>query len=114
MSVAPTGGRLSPRRWLIGGGLVFAAVLLHLVGKPFGLTLALWFALALAIGYVSGRWWAVLAAALPWPLGVGIGLAVGRYRYLGDGWQFALLLSVAVGAVGVILGWLMRMVTGPR
>ncbi len=85
--------------------LALGAVVLHTgQGPAFGVALLLWFCAALGIGLVLPRWWALLLAALPWPIGVGIALATGRYAFLGEGWQLAALLSVVTGLSGIALG----------
>lgn len=89
---------------LIAIGLVGAAVILHYGWEPFWPAMVLWFGFALVIGLLLGRWWAILLAAVPWPVGVGIGLATGRYLYLAEAWWAVMLLSMAIGAVGIALG----------
>lgn len=92
-------------RWLVALLLIGGAVALHAgIGVRFWAGLLLWGALALALGAVMQRWTALPLAALPWPLGIGLGLATGRYAFLGDGWQLPALLSLIVGLGGIALG----------
>lgn len=97
----------SRRLWLVGL-LVLLAAGAHYVGDPYGLSLALWFVLAVAIGVILPRWWILGLAVIPWLLGVGVGLATGRYLYLGDGWQAAAIISVVVGMAGMGVGVMAR------
>ena len=53
------------------------------LGVPFWPGLGMWFFLATAIGFVAGRWWALVLAAVPLPLGVGGGRPTGHDAYLG-------------------------------
>lgn len=88
---------------------VLVATILHALGGPLvGMVLVLWLVLALGIGVVLPRWWTFVLAAVPWPAGVGLGLAAGRYAFLGDFWHLAALLSVLTGVVGIGYGWLLR------
>jgi hypothetical protein len=84
--------------------LVLAATMLHSIGGPLQGGLVLWFAMALGIGLVLGRWWALLLAAIPWPLGVGVGLGTGRYAFLGEAWQGVAAVSMLTGLAGIALG----------
>ena len=90
--------------------LLLGAVTAHYTGGSFWVGVVLWFALASAIGLVLGRWWALLLAAVPWPVGVGLGLATGRYLFLGEAWQFTALISVEAGLIGIALGVVVRRV----
>ncbi len=64
----------------------------------------IWFLLAAGIGALVRSPWGILLMAVPWPLGVGLGLLTGQYAFLGDGWQGVAVLSVLVGVGGAILG----------
>ncbi len=90
--------------------LLLGAAAAHYIGGSFWVGVALWFELAFAIGLVLARRWALLLAAVPWPVGVGLGLATGRYLFLGEAWQFAALISVGVGLIGIALGIVVRRV----
>ena len=90
--------------------LLLGAAAAHYVGGLFWVDVVLWFELAFAIGLVLARWWALLLAAVPWPVGVGLGLATGRILFLGESWQFAALISVEVGLIGIALGIVVRRV----
>ena len=88
---------------------VLVATVLHALGEPLvGVALVLWLVLALGIGFALPRWWTFLLAAIPWPIGVGLALAIGRYAFLGDFWPLAALLSVLTGVCGIGYGWLVR------
>ncbi len=92
-------------RWPAVPVLLLGGVALHAwVVRGFGSGIALWFLVAVGLGFVVGRWWALILAAFPWPLGIGVGLASGRYAFLGDAWQVAALLSLLVGLGGTTLG----------
>jgi hypothetical protein len=92
-------------RWPLGVALLFAAVLLHSgLGPGFGASLGLWFLAALAIGVLAPRWEALALAVLPWPLGIGLGLATERFIFLSAAWQAAATLSALVGFAGIALG----------
>lgn len=90
-------------------GLTAIATGAMYAGIPFGLGLIVWFVLALAIGYISGRWWALFLAVVPWPLGVGGGLLTGRYAYLGDSWEAIATMIVGMGLVGIAIGLLVHL-----
>ncbi len=92
------------QRLFSGVVLVLVATALHAIAPPFFIGIAIWFGIAVAIGLVLARWWAVILAAIPWPLGIGIGLAAGRYTFLGEFWQIPAALSVAVGLTGIAAG----------
>lgn len=64
------------------------------------------------VGVVLGRWWALLLALLPWPLGIGIGLLIGRYRYVAEGGETVWLGTAVAGAVLIALGVLSRSIIG--
>ncbi len=83
---------------------VLVAAALHYIGDPVPYGIGLWFLLAVGIGFLLGRWWALLFAPVPWLLGVGGGLVTGRYAYLGESWQFIFLLSAGTGLIGISLG----------
>lgn len=92
-------------RWPVVSALLLGDVALHAgVVRGFGTGIALWFFVAVGLGFVVGRWWSLILAALPWPLGIGVGLASGRYVFLGDAWQVVALLSLLVGLGGTTLG----------
>jgi hypothetical protein len=92
---------------------VLSATILHYSGGPFfGVSLILWFLLALGIGLMLPRWWSFSLAAIPWPVGVGLGLVTGRYTFLGDFWQVVALTSVLVGLGGITIGRGLRLRTG--
>lgn len=95
-------------RVVIALGLVSGATALHYIGgRVFGMALAVWLVCAVGIGFVLRRWWALALAAIPWPVGVGVGLATGRYAFLGEFWQLAALISMLVGLGGIGLGLLL-------
>ena len=84
--------------------LLLGAILLHYIGKPFYLTITLWFLLAIGIGFLLPYRWIVLSAVIPWPRGVGLGLVTGRYLFLGEAWPGAAILSFGIGFVGSAIG----------
>lgn len=91
-------------RWIIVALFILGAAALHYIGGLVSFGIGLWFLLAVGIGFVLGRWWALLLAIVPWLLGVGGGLITGRYAYLGESWQFIFLLSTGTGLIGISLG----------
>ena len=100
-------------------GLVFTLVAAYEVysGIPVRWGLGVWFLLALGIGLLLARWQALLLAAIPWPLGIGVGLITGRYAFLGEGWQLPAFISLATGLLGIAAGlglahWFARRTTG--
>ena len=98
-------------RWPLILALLSAAILLHSgLGPGFGGSLGLWLLAALALGTLARRWEALALARLPWPLGIGLGLATGRFIFLGDAWPMAAALSALVGFAGIALG--MRLTRG--
>ncbi len=90
--------------------LLLGAASAHYIGASFWIGVTLWFELAFVIGLVLARWWALLLAAVPWPVGVGLGLATRRYLFLGESWHFVALVSVGVGLIGIALGVVVRRV----
>lgn len=98
-------------RWIILALFVLGAAALPYIGGPEPLIPVLWFLLAVGIGLVLGRWWALLLALILWPLGVGTGLITGRYAYLGEYWQVFFLLSVGISVVGIGVGLAIRAIT---
>lgn len=85
--------------------LLVAAILLHSgLGPGLMASLGLWFLAALAIGALARRWETLALALLPWPLGIGLGLATGRFLFLGDAWQVTAALSACAGLAGIALG----------
>ncbi len=95
-------------RVVLALGLVSGATALHyLGGQVFGVALVVWLGCAVGIGFLLRRWWALGLAAIPWPVGVGLGLVTGRYVFLGDFWQFVALISVLVGLGGIAFGLLL-------
>ena len=86
-------------------GLLGAGVAVHYLGGPFAAGMLIWFLLAAGIGALLARPWGLLLMAVPWPLGVDLGLLTGQYAFLGDGWQGVAVLSVLVGVGGAILGF---------
>jgi hypothetical protein len=101
-------------RWIVTILFIRGAAALHYIGAPFSLGIGLWFLLAVDISFVLGRWWALLLATVPWPLGVGGGLITGRYAYLGEFWQFIFLLSAGTGLIGIAFGLTIHAITVRR
>ena len=58
--------------------------------------------------------WALLLAAISYPLGIGLGLLTGRYAYLGEFWEAIALVTVAVGLLGIAIGILLAHVAHAR
>ena len=75
---------------------------------------AVWFVIAAGIGLSLARLWAPLLAAIPYPLGIGLGLLTGRYAYLGEFWEAIALVTVAVGLLGIAIGILLAHVAHAR
>ena len=96
------------QRLLSGVVLVLVATALHAIGQSFVVGMSIWFGIAVAIGLVFARWRALILAVIPWPLGIGIGLAAGRYAFLGEFWQIPAAFSVAAGLAGIAAGVLAR------
>lgn len=92
------------RRWLVAAVLALLGALVVSEGASLWPELVLSFGLAVAIGVVLRTWWAMVFAAIPWPLGLGIGLATGRILFLGEAWQSAAITVSGVGALGVASG----------
>lgn len=86
-------------------GLLGAGVAVHYLGGPFATGMLIWFLLAAGIGALVRSPWGILLMAVPWPLGVGLGLLTGQYAFLGDGWQGVAGLSALLGVAGAILGF---------
>ena len=42
-------------------------------------------------------WWALILAAMPYPIGIGAGLITGRYAFLGEGWLLVALVTAVIG-----------------
>lgn len=91
-------------RVLIALGLVLIPAGQIYSGASIWPTLAVWFGVAVGIGLVLSRWWALLLAAIPYPLGVGAGLITGRYLFLGEAWKAIGITTIVVGLVGIATG----------
>ena len=95
-------------RWPLILALLTAAILLHSgLGPSIGGWLGLLLLAALAIGALARRREALALALLSWPLGIGLGVAPGRFIVLGDAWPMAATLSVLVGFADIALGALL-------
>lgn len=94
-------------RVLIALGLVLIAAGQIYIGTSVWPSMAVWFALAVGIGLVLARWWALLLAAIPYPVGIGAGLITGRYAFLGEAWEAIALTTVVVGLAGIAIGILL-------
>lgn len=92
-------------RLLAAAGLLCGAAALHYAGRPsLERILLLWFLLAIGVGLLLPYQWTFQLAVLPWPAGVGLGLATGRYALLGGAWPLVWLASALAGALGITLG----------
>lgn len=68
----------------------------------------LWFLLAIGIGLAIGEWKALLLAVVPWPIGIVIGPAIGRFPGLHSSLWLAAPESILIGMIGVMLGVAVR------
>ncbi len=92
-------------RAAIAFGCLAGGVWLHLTTEPsLRVGLPIWFVFALGIGFALPHPWALPLAAAPWPVGIWLGLRIGRYAFLGEFWQLVWFTSAAVGLVGIALG----------
>ena len=103
----PMSKRLSSRRVLAALGLVIIASAGHYLGPSIMLGMGLWLLRAIGVGLLLTRWWALVLAAIPWPLGVGAGLITGRYAFLGEFWQIPAAFSMMLGVIGITTGMLL-------
>ncbi len=96
---------------------VLSAVLLHAgsaalhtgVGSTgYARSAGLWFLLAIGIGLVIGKWKALLLAAIPWPIGIVLGPAIGRFPRLHSSLWLAAPESILIGVIGVMIGVAVR------
>lgn len=94
------GIRFAAALTVLGGAIVLHAG----AGPPFRGALVAWCCSAVALGGILRHWWALGLAAVPWPVGLGIGLLSGRYAFLGENWQLSAAISALVGAGGIALG----------
>lgn len=92
----------------LAAGFVAAGATLHWADWDYGLSLTLYFLLAITLGFLTARPWALPLALLPWPLGMGAGLATGRYADLAEAWQWPLLTNALLGACGIAFGLTVR------
>ena len=82
------------------------------IGTSVWPSMAVWFAVAVSIGLVLARWWALLLAAIPYPVGIGAGLITGRYAFLGEAWEAIALTTAVVGLTGIATGVLLGRLAG--
>jgi hypothetical protein len=68
----------------------------------------LWFLLAIGIGLAIGEWKALLLSAIPWPIGIVVGPAIGRFPGLHLSLLLAVPESILIGLTGIVLGVAVR------
>ncbi len=68
----------------------------------------LWFLLAIGIGLAIGEWKALLLAAIPWPIGIVLGPAIGRFPGPHLSLWMAAPESILIGLIGIVLGVAVR------
>ena len=92
-------------RNVVAAGCLIGGIVIHYSGGlNFGVGLMLWFILAATMGYMRPFPWIIVAAPLPWLIGVVGGVATGTHETLGDAWYIPLALSTIVGILGIIFG----------
>jgi len=93
-------------RRIVGAVVLQLANVLELYASagPSVASLAVCFVIVLATGLLLRAWWALLLACVPWPPQIALGLATGRYLFLGEGWEAAAASSVLCGLFGTALG----------
>lgn len=64
----------------------------------------LWVLLAIGIGLATGAWKALFLALIPWPIGIILGPAIGRFPGLHSSLWLAAPESILIGVIGVLLG----------
>ena len=99
-------------RLLIALGLALTAAVETYIGTPVWPGLAVWFVLAIGIGLELARWWALLLTAIPYPVGIGVGLMTGRYAFLGEAWEAVAIMTVVIGLTGIVIGILLARLAG--
>lgn len=68
----------------------------------------LWFLLAVGIGIAIGEWKALLLAAIPWPIGIILGPAIGRFPGPHLSLWVAAPESILIGMTGIVFGVAVR------
>jgi hypothetical protein len=92
-------------RTAIAAGCILGGVAIHYSGSiVFTLGVLIWLLLAMGAGYMRPTAWLLLAAPLPWLIGVGAGVLTGRHDALGDVWLLPFLLSTVAGLIGIVFG----------
>lgn len=92
-------------RTAIAAGCIAGGTVIHFAGTVvFTLGVFLWLLLAMGAGYMRPSGWMLLAAPVPWIVGVGGGMLVGQHDSLGEVWLLPFLLSLAAGVIGIIFG----------
>jgi hypothetical protein len=92
-------------RTAIAAGCILAAIFIHYSGTVvFTLGVVIWLLLAMAVGFMRPTGWMLLAAPVPWIVGVGGGMLTGQHDSLGEVWLLPFLLSTIAGVIGVIFG----------
>lgn len=92
-------------RTAVTAGCIIGATIIHFTGTiVFTVGVVIWLLLAMGAGYMRPTGWLLLAAPVPWIVGVGLGMLTGRHESLGEVWLLPFLLSTAAGVIGVIFG----------
>jgi hypothetical protein len=92
-------------RTAIAAGCILGGVFIHYSGTIM-LTLGvfIWLLLAAGAGFMRPTGWMLLAAPIPWLVGVAGGALVGQHDSIGEFWFVPFLLSTIAGAIGVTFG----------
>lgn len=92
-------------RTAVAAGCILGATLIHYSGElAFVIGVVVWLLLAMGAGFMKPTGWLLLAAPVPWLVGVGGGMLTGQHDSLGEVWLLPALLSTAAGLIGVIFG----------
>ena len=92
-------------RTVIAIGCIAAATVIHFLGTiAFVVGVVIWLLLAMGAGFMRPSGWLLLAAPVPWLVGVGIGVLTGRHESFGEYWLLPFLLSTIAGAIGITFG----------
>lgn len=68
----------------------------------------LWFLLAIGFGLATGKWKALLLAVIPWPIGIVLGPAIGRFPGPHLSLWMAAPESILIGLIGILIGVAVR------
>jgi hypothetical protein len=92
-------------RTAIAASCIIGATAMHFFGNiVFTLGVVIWLLLAMGAGFMRPTGWLLLAAPVPWLMGVGLGVLTGRQDSFGEVWLLPFFLSTAAGLIGVTFG----------